>query len=286
MKHLKHKKGFSALLIGAAVLSVGTVGFSAWVITGPNIEKESGTVGVTVAAVNDTRVSAGATSWYNQTTLAERQTAITGGTWSDTAVKTIVDGSSNAIICFGPKAGDSAGLVTASGYGANDLESLYVGFTTTLSCDDFSKINLSLSLHFDFGEGTLAKLVAGQAGTYITNPFTYTTENNVTTVSDVTLLTNATVSNVDDTAVTGNSNVHYILSSYSSGSVVVTTWVKWTWGTKFSGANPSIHSHQDTATNLDTLKGWITAMNTAMNFTSSDTITMTLVVTSTPKASA
>lgn len=249
--------------MGAALLAVGSVGFSAWVISGGTTEADPQSIGVSVAAVNDNRLSfSSAPAWSNTCTPTEG---------NNVSTKTLVsDGTAH--IVFGPKSSDTSGKIQASGYGLDDLEHLFVEIEFTLQCtkwsNNFSKVSLDFSASGN--TSTFTALHALETSGYILNPLIYNTSTKVGQAVDI-----MTDSNYSSAPVTSAQNSTYdakivtSLPSALAGSGTVESphtqafkvTLSWSWGSLFSYTTPGVTEGDDAAINttVTNLKAFKTA---------------------------
>lgn len=261
MKRLKNRKALTGIIVAAATLSIGTVGFSAWMISGGTQTSDAGTLGVNVATISDYRVKLSDPAWSNTFSPTVRDAT---QAHNSSHVTMLVD--DEAQICFGPQQGDQTGFIRASGNGVNDLEHLTLEFTFDVECLDFANHFDKLTVGFEFG-GTSATgkqawgttLNEAATGNYITNPFP-------TDFSAVTLLNAAPSVESSLSDVSGYTGRIQKQCTEINGNVATfKVRLAWGWGSKFGGNNPSVHANQNDATNLDSLLTDINGLNTILD---------------------
>lgn len=233
MKRVKNKKALSTIVIGAAVLSVGSVGFASWVISGGDASGSVDTIGVNVAGVSDQRIKMGAVTYEDK---------CVAGTGNDSS-KTLVDDLDNttkAFIVFGPKSGDNKGMIQAYGDGVNDLEHLSVKFKFTLSSELLETTLKSISITPTYP----AILTSFHANGYVKNPSATSGES--VTLFDSTVEGKGknhsfSSDNISYTTPTSGSATGLFKATFSKvadHTVTVTVLAQWQWGSVFGGVNP------------------------------------------------
>ncbi len=270
MKHIKNRKTIGVIVIGAAILSVGSVGFASWVISGGDTETVS-SLGVQVATIQNEQITISTPKYTNVCGC--------GKTENDSS-KTLVDSTSDpktAYVVFGPKSSDNTGLIQAGFTGdgeINDVEHLSVQFQFTLT-----STNLNARLNELTITPTYPQVLTDLAtSNYITNPSAnsgnkvtlytstgtdYSTEKSGTTKS-------GTLSNGYDW------NISAIDSSNTSVTVTIT--VNWMWGSTFGNDNPANNDADQTAVNA-AIEG-INAMNNAVAAATDKNVSFLIEVTS------
>lgn len=258
MKRIRHSKALGAGLMGAALLAVGSVGFSAWVITGGSTDQSSGAVGVEVAGVTDNRVTFAGNPTWNDTIVASSRTL--GTAYNKKTLLAEANGT-QAYICFGPSITDTTGLIQASGTGVGDLEHLKFSFSYTINCVDFSKITtFTLQLVNSTGGNATTQLLAAQgsgSAEYIKNPACVSSAVALATSSELSSIAQGDSFNAGGNV---NNQITTVVNSYSEGtSASFTTDVWWGWGTAFTGDNPA--SQDSTNSSADATIQKINSMN-------------------------
>ena len=253
----KNRKALAGIVVSAAVLSIGTVGFSGWIVFGSHeVNKEVESLGVNVATMTNYAMEISDPVWSGQFAPSARDVTQE----HDINQVTMLDGG-DAQICFGPKQGDQEGAIRAQGNNKDDLEHLTLEFTFDVTCADFDNHFDKLTVAFVFGAASSGKqtwgttLNAAAAGNYITNPFP-------TDFAAVTLLTGKPTVNSGLEDVSGYTGLIKQQCVSITGDVATfKVRLAWGWGTKFSSNNPSVDARQDNATNLQSLLDDIEALN-------------------------
>ncbi len=231
----KKKKPIGIIVVSAAVLSVGSVGFASWIISGGDSESVSA-ICVNVATISDERITL---TDFTYTDTCE------AGTGND-STKTLVDKSTDqttAYIVFGPKSSDTTGLIQASGNGPNDVEHMSVSFIFTMSCGGLND-TLVRRLNQIYITPTYPQILtdlASNSNNYIYNPSS-TSGDRVTLYEASTAADgnkyggNAPVKNSVSGTNTGNFTISIGAATNGKATVVITA--NWKWGSTFSGDNP------------------------------------------------
>lgn len=241
MKRVKNKKALSTIVIGAAVLSVGSVGFASWVISGGESSRELDSIGVNLAEVSDQRVTVDGLQWIN--TFRASQRTSTGA--APTGMNTLISDSGDAQICFGPSINDTNGVIQASGTKVDDLEHLKLQFGFTVSAKDLRYLD-TLSLDFTFPTPETipsgkkdwgSALDACAASDYIVNPW-FSTKTGISICSGLPTANTVYPSGISTPiqftckSVTGTAGEGQVASFEAL--------VLWNWGGAFGGKNPSV----------------------------------------------
>ena len=277
MKRIKHKKAFSALLVGAAVLSVGTVGFSAWIITGGTDAASSGNIGVQVATVDDQRIQFKQIYDNNSRTWDWADTCTPGAANSDNG-KTIVS-DDKAYVIFGPKYNDSTGYIQASGNGLNDLEhlSISVKFTLTFTgatsanwASHFSSLKVKVEYTSSLENSASASsaishdksVIDSLEGSYFKSPYD--------SLDDVVLIqtTDSSAARYQATwdapqtqtvSATKGGQFRVKTAAVSDAACEITVTASWNWGTLFAGLNPGDNANDS---NQSTVSAYVSHLQT------------------------
>lgn len=283
MKKFKNKKTLSAIIIAAAVLSIGSVGFASWVITGGDSTAISDAVGVNVATVNDKRISF--VAGYNS---AENYSGETTWDWSNVCAegannnseKTLVS-DHKAYVVFGPKSGDTSGQIQVSGNGLTDIEHLKVKFTFTLeSSATFADSLSTITITPTYPQGLLDLASAN----YIYNP---SSSNAAVTLFNATGNASLHSWTADYQSYTVGSTGSFTIKTYkpteegAKNRMVVEILASWGWGTNFSGTYPG--NDDNNAATVNTIVNNLNALNSsinAMNSPSSKYVSFSVAVTS------
>ncbi len=229
----KKKKPIGIIVVSAAVLSVGSVGFASWIISGGDSESISA-IGVDVATISDERITLSSPTYTN--TCAP-------GTDNDSD-KTLVykpTDPTTAYIVFGPKSSDTTGLIQASGNALNDVEHMSVSFSFTMSCGG-SNVTLVKRLNQIYITPTYPQILTDLAfSNYIYNPSS--TNGGKVTLYEASTATdgnkyngNAPVTNSVSGTNTGNFTIS--IEKATDGIATVQITANWKWGSTFGGNNP------------------------------------------------
>ncbi len=227
----KKKKPIGIIVVSAAVLSVGSVGFASWIISGGDSESVSA-IGVDVATISDERITL---TDFTYTDTCE------AGTGND-STKTLVDKSTDqttAYIVFGPKSSDRTGLIQASGNGLNDVEHMSVSFSFTMSCGG-SNDTLVKRLNQIYITPTYPKILTVLASSdYIYNPSS-TSEGKVTlyNASETTVKYSGTAPVINSVSGDNTGNFTISIGEATAGVATVEITANWKWGSIFTGGNP------------------------------------------------
>ena len=256
----KNRKALTGIVVSAAVLSMGTVGFSAWVVFGVHTETQDiGTLGVNVATVSDYHMQISNPAWSGTFAPSDRDATVA----HDATQVTMIE-DSKAQICFGPRQGDQEGSIRADGNGKGDLEHLTLEFTFKVQCRDFENHFDKLDVSFVFGAASGEKQSWGdtlkEAATagYITNPF-------LDDYSPVTVLQGEPTAESDLVSVSGaNGLIKRQCVSISGEEAIFKVRLAWGWGATFNNDNPSVHADQNDGTNLQSLINKINGLNTIL----------------------
>lgn len=237
----KKKKPVGIIVVASAVLSVGSVGFASWIISGGDSESVSA-IGVNVATISDERITLTDFAYTN---------TCTAGTDNDSN-KTLVD-NGTAYIVFGPKSSDKTGLIQASGNGLNDVEHMSVSFEFMMSCGE-SNDTLVKRLNQIYITPTYPTILTDLASNnYIYNPSS--TSGSRVTLYEASSATpkydgTAEVTNsVSGSSDTGNFTIS--IGTATDGKATVGITANWKWGSTFSGNNPgSLDSSESQANSV------------------------------------
>ncbi len=270
MKRITHsKKTLGAVLIGAAGLALGTVGFSAWVVGNGSANSESSLLGVNVADVTDNLVAFTAQPAWDTSNVC------VAGSSANVSSKMLVDNATTpttAYVVFGPESGDSTGPITASGNGVSDLEHLWVKFAFTVSWPSDQNIDLSVTFT---GSTAIGKLTsAGSSSTnkaYIVNP-DGVESGSKSLFSDwngATAFTSATGWAV---------SLGSLSNANGRKAQTVTVTLSWAWGATFNNVNPGQATDSNVAATLNNLKNGSNGLYDLLNGAGNITMTVTAAV--------
>lgn len=282
MKKFKNKKTLSAIIIAAAVLSIGSVGFASWVITGGDSTAISDAVGVNVATVNDKRISfvAAATAYTNsnETTWDWSNVCAEGAT--NNSEKTLVS-DHKAYVVFGPKSGDTSGQIQVSGNGLTDIEHLKVKFTFTLeSSATFADSLSTITITPTYPQG----LLDVETANYIHNP---SSSNDPVTLFNATGNASSHSWTADNQSYTVGTTGSFTIKTNkptvvdTKNRMVVEILASWAWGAKFSSTYPG--NDDNNAATVNTIVNNLNALNSSinsMNSSSSKYVSFSVAVTS------
>ncbi len=249
----KGKKSLGIVVASAAVISVGSVGFASWIISGGDSSTMDKAIGVDVATISDERIKLSSATYTN--------TCVANGTGVDANVssKTLVDNKTNpttAYIVFGPYSSDTTGLIQASGTGLDDIGHLSVSFQFTMSCqsnDILAKRLKKITITPTYPTILTELATADSNGkAYIYNPSS--TSDAKVTLYDV---SSATAKYDGNSAVTGTisgtntGNFTYTIGIATGGKATIDITANWKWGSIFNGVNPgSLDSSESQANSV------------------------------------
>ena len=264
MKHIKSKKVVGAIVIAAAMLSVGSVGFASWVISGGDSETLN-TLGVQVASVQNEQISISTPTYTNVCGKAKAENK------SD---KTLVDNTTTpttAYIVFGPNSSDTTGLIQAGYTGdgdLNDVEHLSVQFQFTLSSE-----SLSTRLKEIFITPTYPTVLTSLATSgYIKNP-SETSKNRITLFT-----ASSTDYSADQTPTVTGGDFSVKLSAINNNSITVTVTANWSWGSAFNNVNPASNDSDQSA--VDSAVAGINAIDSAITEATDTNVSFLIEATS------
>ncbi len=258
-KPIKNKQHIGIIVVSAAVLSMGSVGFASWIISGGD-SKSIGSIGVEVATVKDERITI-SNPVYTYTCGA--------GNENDSA-KTLVDtidSPTQAYVVFGPKSDDKTGLIQAENDGnINDVEHLSVSFQFTLSSTELPTRLKTITITPKYP--TLLTDLA--SSNYIINP-------SAISETDVTLFTKdtneygteITILNSSENGNNGNNGNFKIkvTEPAKDGNDIYKSTVditaNWAWGSVFSNTNPA--SLDTSADTIDSVLSNINALSSSVS---------------------
>ncbi len=273
MKNRNKKIGI--IVAGAAALSVGSVGFASWVISGGD-SADFKNIGVNVATISDERISLTAPSYTN--------ICVPDGTgdYANVSSKTLVDkvdSPTTAYVVFGPDSSDTSGLIQASGTGQNDIGHLSVSFTFKMTCGDKNEILIKRLSKINITPKYPAVLTSLATSGFIYNPSStsdtkvelYDAADSSTTKYEGTAKQTYTISG------TNTGNFTMVIGEATAGSADVTITANWKWGSVFSGKDPG--SLDDNQSSADSVISQIGSMNSMISNATDKNVSFTVEVT-------
>ncbi len=252
-KPIKNKKHIGIIVVSAAVLSMGSVGFASWIISGGD-SKSIGSIGVEVATVKDERITISNPVYTN--------TCVAGN--DNNSAKTLVDKTDSptkAYVVFGPKSDDNLGLIQAKNDGNNnDVEHLSVSFQFTLSSTELPTRLKTITI-----KPTYPTLLTNLANShYIINP-------SATSEADVTLFTEGTSQYgtkiaIPNSSENGNFEITVTTPAKDDNGIYKSTvdiTANWAWGSVFVNTNPA--SLDTSADTIDSVLSNINALSSSVS---------------------
>jgi len=235
MKRITHsKKTLGAVLIGAAGLALGSVGFSAWVIGNGSSTSDAKSVGIGVSSATDNLVFFTTQPAFSNTiqkgTEQKTDSSATATYYGSTKDKTAVNaGNTEAYVVFGPNPLSSGTILVDDGTAA-DWEHMKIEFTFTVEWPSAKK----LKIHVDSAGTAVTPLTTAATNSYIVNPDSFAAK-------DVVAAYDGTPSSMVVAGTTTGWSVS--ASEYSDDNttsrktVTVTVAMQWTWGSALGGSS-------------------------------------------------